>query len=509
MTSAATDVRPPAFPAPRPAARPSRNFFARHWRGDYSLVRSYWLHTASMQFGTVTLSAGITHALAHNAPARAASSALLVIYTLGLILWVWAIVGTWRAAERERAEKQRAGLSGVWSTVAKLMILLGAIGTGSRVVNDLPRLGAHLRTALGEQAASPFTVTPQRDGRAVLFTGGINDGAADALEQALRKTPGATTVVLRSEGGWLREGALVAEVIRRHRLHTYVERTCASACTIAFLAPGATDSELWRAYAAAGLPNAFVRHVQATSFDTMWFPTARELLDNGVVTRASSGGEYATMATLLTTREALATELRTAPLYATLERKYPAHFKSLLDSIWPALQRNASDAEIIAQLRTQSSRLYRALLPTAPDTLLLANARLTIDQAETLQRISPEACVGYLDGTAGPGTVAARLPGTLLTREQALFSDLVQAADPEHAPMVTRAQAMPALQLAIAALPVQEQRVLTFPTLRHTAPAAARCRALINFSQAILALPDADRALALRGIYAPTAAPDA
>ena len=92
------------------------------------------------------------------------------------------IVGTWRAAEREQAEKRRAGLSGVWCKVAKLMILLGAIGTGSRVVNDLPRLGAHVRTALGEQAASPFAVTPQRDGRAVLFTGGINDGAADALE---------------------------------------------------------------------------------------------------------------------------------------------------------------------------------------------------------------------------------------------------------------------------------------------------------------------------------------
>ncbi|AOE92034.1 MULTISPECIES: membrane protein [Ralstonia solanacearum species complex] len=537
MTSAATHVCPPACPAdPQPAAHPSRNVFVRHWRGDYSLVRSYWLHTALMQFGTVTLSAGITHALAHNAPARAASSALLLIYALGLVLWMWAIVGTWRAAEREQAEKRRAGLSGVWCKVAKLMILLGAIGTGSRVVNDLPRLGAHVRTALGEQAASPFAVTPQRDGRAVLFTGGINDGAADALEQALRKTPGATTVVLRSEGGWLREGTLVAAVIRRHRLHTYVERTCASACTIAFLAgddraaapgarigfhrpraigadqdqaPGATDSALWSAYAAAGLPDAFVRHVQATPFDAIWFPTDRELLDNGVVTRASSGGEYATMATLLTTREALSAELRAAPLYATLERKYPAHFKSLLDNIWPALQRHASDAEIIAQLRAQSSRLYRVLLPTAPDALLLANARLTIDQAQTLQRISPEACVGYLDGTAGPGTIAARLPGALLTREQALFSDLVQAADPEHAPMVTRAQAMPALQLAIAALPAQEQRVLTFPTLRHTAPAAARCRALIDFAQAILSLPDADRVLALRGIYAPTSAPDA
>jgi hypothetical protein len=535
MTSAASNARPPTLPAdPQPVQRPSRNFFARHWRGDYSLVRSYWLHTALLQFCVVALSAGVTHALAHNAPARAASSALLVIYAFGLVLWIWAIVGTWRAAQREQTEKTRHGLANIWPAAAKLMILLGAVGTGSRIVNDLPRLAEHLHTALGQQAASPFVVRAQRDGRAVLFTGGMNDGAADALEDTLRKTPDATTVVLRSEGGWLREGALVAEVIRRHHLRTYVERRCASACTIAFLAgddraaapgarigfhrpravgadhdqtPGATDSELWRAYATAGLPDAFVRRVQATPFDEMWFPTDQELQDNGIVTRVSPGGEFATMATLLTTRDALAAELRATPLYAALERKFPAHFNSLLDTVWPALQRGATDAEVFALLRTQSAKLYRALIPTAPDPLLFANAQLTIDQAETLQRVSPEACVAYLDGTAGASAAGARLPRALLTREQTLFTDLVLAADPEHVPVVTRAQSTPALQLALAGLPPDEQRVLTLPGLRHTAPAAARCRALIGFARSILALPLAERAVALRSIYTSTAPP--
>ncbi|WP_104654534.1 hypothetical protein [Ralstonia insidiosa] len=540
--TAASDALPPAQPTdpnvpadPQPVRVPSRNFFARHWRGDYSLVRSYWLHTALMQFGVMALSAGVTHALAHNAPARAASSALLLIYVLGVMLWIWAVVGTWRSADREQARNRLAGMTSLWPFVAKLMIALGAIGTSSRVINDLPRLQAHLRTALGEQAASPFTVVPQRDGRAVLFTGGMNDGAADALEAALRRAPNATAVVLRSEGGWLREGALVADVIRRHHLRTYVERACASACTIAFLAgedraaapgarlgfhrpravgadhdqmPGATDSELWRAYAAAGLPDAFIRRVEGTPFDHMWFPSPQELLDNHVVTRASPGGEYATMTTQFTTRDALAAELRGVALYAALERKYPAHFNRLLDTVWQALKRNAGDAEVMALLHTQSAKLYRALIPTAPDVLLFANAQLTIDEAQALQRLSPEACVAYLDGTADAVAATARLPRALIAREQTLFSDLVQAADPEHVPVVTRAQALPALQLAIAALPLQEQRVLTLPALRHTTPPAERCQALIHFAHSILALPEAERALALRGMYAATSAPD-
>ncbi|GCB02796.1 hypothetical protein [Ralstonia sp. SET104] len=530
MTSAASDALPPTVPTdPHRQRAPSRNFFARHWRGDYGLARSYWLHTALMQFGMVALSAGVTHALAHNAPARAASSALLVIYVMGLALWIWAVVGTWRSADREQARSRRAGLSNPWPLIAKVMIVLGAVGTSSRVISDGPRLGAHLRTALGEQAASPFTVIPQRDGRAILFNGGINDGAADALETALRKAPNATAVVLRSEGGWLREGTLMADVIRRHHLQTYVERACASACTIAFLAgvdraaapgarigfhrpravgadhdqtPGAIDSELWLAYADAGLPDAFVRRVQNTPFDQMWFPTAQELLANHIVTRTSPGGEYATMATQLRTREALATELRSAPLYAALERKYPAHFSRLIDALWPELQRNATDAQAEALLRGQTGKLYRALIPTAPNALLFANAQLTLEQAQALQRVSPEACVAYLDGTSGASAAAARLPRALVKREQALFSDLMQAADPDHAPVVTRAQTLPALQLAVAALPLDEQRVLTLPALRHTAPPAERCRALIGFSRSILALPETERALALRGMYA-------
>lgn len=536
MTSAASDAAlPPTVPTdPHPERTPSRNFLARHWRGDYSLARSYWLHTALMQFGVVALSAGVTHALAHNAPARAASSALLVIYVMGLALWIWAVVGTWRAADREQARNRLAGLSNPWPLIAKVMIVLGAVGTSSRVVNDGPRLGAHLRTALGEQAASPFAVMPQRDGRAILFSGGINDGAADALEAALRKAPNATAVVLRSEGGWLREGTLVADVIRRHHLRTYVERACASACTIAFLAgedraaapgarlgfhrpravgaehdqsPGATDSELWRAYSDAGLPDAFVRRVQDTPFDQMWFPTAQELLADHVVTRASPGGEYATMATQLNTREALAAELRSAPLYAALERKYPAHFSRLIDTLWPELQRNVTDAQAMTLLREQTGKLYRALIPTAPNALLFANAQLTLEQAQALQRVSPEACVAYLDGTPGASAAAARLPRTLVTREQTLFSDLMQAADPDHAPVVTRAQSLPVLQLAVAALPPAQQRVLTVPALRHSTPPAERCQALIGFSRSILALPEAERALALRGMYADTSAP--
>jgi len=446
------------------------------------------------------------------------------------------VVGTWRSAQHEQARCQRVGMSNLWTLVAKIMIVLGAVGTSSRVIHDVPRLGAHLRTALGEQAASPFTVMPQRDGRAVLFSGGMNDGAADTLEAALRKAPQATAVVLRSEGGWLREGTLVADVIRRHHLRTYVEHSCASACTIAFLAgvdraaapgarigfhrpravgadhdqtPGSTDSELWRAYTDAGLSDAFVRRVQGTPFEQMWFPTAQELLANHVVTRASPGGEYATMATQLNTREALAAELRSAPLYAALERKYPAHFGRLINTVWPDLQRNATDAEVVTLLREQTGKLYRALIPTAPNVLLFANAQLTLEQAQALQRVSPEACVAYLDGTTGASAAAARLPRALVTREQALFADLMQAADPDHAPVVTRAQTLPVLQLAVAALPLDEQRVLTLPALRHTAPPAERCRALIGFARSILALPETERALALRGMYADASAPDA
>ena len=74
------------------------------------------------------------------------------------------------------------------------------------------------------------------EGRVVSFSGGINDGAAAAIDKAIGAALRVGTVLLHSPGGWLREGKRMADVVRRYQLNTRVEGECFSACTLVLLA---------------------------------------------------------------------------------------------------------------------------------------------------------------------------------------------------------------------------------------------------------------------------------
>lgn len=158
-------------------------------------------------------------------------------------------------------------------------------------------------------------------------------------------------------------------------------------------------------------------------------------------------------------------------------------------------------------LHEQTGKLYCALIPTAPDALLFANARLMLEQAQALQRVSPEAYVAYLDSTPRVSAAAARPPRMPVTHERTLFSDLTRATDPDRVPVVTCMQSLPVLQLAVAAPPLTQQRVLTAPVLRYSTSPAERYQALIGFSRSILTLPETGHALALHSMYADASTP--
>ena len=123
---------------------------------------------------------------------------------------------------------------------------------------------------------------------------------------ALVETP-TVRVILDSPGGHIEAVLEVAEIIRSHNLDTYVNRMCASACTIAFLAGHKrVVSETGRlgfhqaqgpvisieqanfllqlAYQNSSLPAAFVAHVLRTLPQDLWVPDLGELRKSGIVT---------------------------------------------------------------------------------------------------------------------------------------------------------------------------------------------------------------------------------
>ena len=192
----------------------------------------------------------------------------------------------------------------------------------------------------GNAAPLPASTTPaiqlSPDGETIYLVGELTEGSFLKFDAALLDAPKVRRVYLASIGGLTIEGRLIAALVRKRRLDTYVEYYCASACTQVFVAGRervigkdaqlgfhqavvvdkdgqakrvrrATDRRLSPmlvfgingndtlrlAYEQAGIDPAFVARVLEQPHSDMWIPAPAELQAARVITRQSVRPEIA------------------------------------------------------------------------------------------------------------------------------------------------------------------------------------------------------------------------
>ena len=294
-----------AMRRPRPAAR--TGLLWRHLAGEYSLSRSYWVHTVLVGWGFAFAGAWLLSAIADRSTARSISIGVLALQPVFILVWMWSMTGTTVSALR----KLFVGPGRLWAVLALLVMAAGAVAGAHQMRQLGPALKEHLQVALGKQPGKEFVVTLSGDGRVISFVGGVNDGAGAAIDKAIAAAPQVGTLLLDSPGGWIKEGIRMADVVRRYGLNTRVEHDCYSSCTIVLLAgqsrsAGAdahigfhrgraigesgrgqrpVPSEEADIYRQAGLREAFVRRIVATPNDSIFIPSRSELLHEDVLTR--------------------------------------------------------------------------------------------------------------------------------------------------------------------------------------------------------------------------------
>ncbi len=163
-----------------------------------------------------------------------------------------------------------------------------------------------------------YTLTLTDSGRLVRLNGSIEIGLSGDLEALLRAHPGVEGIVLKSEGGHVYEGRGVANVIRGHKLDTYVFEACNSACTMLFIS-GAIRTmgdqgqlgfhQYWlearyptpfidrnteqnkdrEFYRDRDIDEAFLQRIFDAPHSDIWFPTHEELLQARVIHRVRGG----------------------------------------------------------------------------------------------------------------------------------------------------------------------------------------------------------------------------
>src|SRR5215831_14166930 len=99
-------------------------FLRRHWRGEYSLPRSYWLHgvffAILIGLGGAFLGAALKNAEGTGSPYLLPLAITAIVYGLcWFVYFIWVTGGTWRSATRR---------GGFWARVAKIALVLGWLG---------------------------------------------------------------------------------------------------------------------------------------------------------------------------------------------------------------------------------------------------------------------------------------------------------------------------------------------------------------------------------------------
>jgi hypothetical protein len=76
------------------------NFIKKHWRGDYSLGKSYWVNTFLVSGFLVLGVNAFFQFFTERTHARYVSIAVLLVTALTFAVWSWSTIGTWRSASK-------------------------------------------------------------------------------------------------------------------------------------------------------------------------------------------------------------------------------------------------------------------------------------------------------------------------------------------------------------------------------------------------------------------------
>ena len=494
----------------------SNNYVVRHWRGELSLPVSYWVNGSLLGIVLLILFLVIAE-LAKEWTLRATAFVVLSMLALTIAVTVWSIVGIMRSA----SEHSKRGGDAGWATAAQVLTVLGAVSFAVRLATDIgPQMKEHASIAFNADSITQVNATVAMDGQSLKLQGMLGTGSFDHAKQALLAAPAVRTIVLDSPGGRLREAEQLAALVREKSLNTYVEGQCLSACTYVFLAgddraatpnaqigfhpptfAGTSVSKAGLAdmlayYRTAGISESFLTRVRHTPSNEMWYPTRDELIDNGVLTRVSLGGETTSGYTEFRSRSELALAYRSFPLMKAVDERYPGTIDSALDAAWAKVEAGAADADISAAARQVMSKIYPKLLLTANEEGLQGFLEIMIKQLDAARQLGPKACGLYLEAKLD----ATKVFSKDLVQEELNWGLNALRSEPIAKPMPSQEEVDSAFASIWTHLPEPYLQVVAAPNDFVDQP-KLRCDAMFSFYEAVAELPASSRATVLRAMF--------
>lgn len=306
------------------------SYIGKHWHGEYGLGISFFVSCFLVPLiSFIVLEALIDGVLRYTnysgITMKDMISLLVVTYSIALITIIivssWAIVGTWRAATNRNnhtGKKFLVRLAKGFLAVQTVFVLFSAI-----IISNTLQMIAY------NPWGNPLILGSDRRPEAYKLTieneilhinGEIARGLNIDVYDMLEKHPEIKIVHLESKGGRRLVGYSLAGLFEERGISTFVEGTCASACTTAFLGgrkrllhpsghlmfhvarhipgrnhkfSGAVKTRMNRTFMEEhGIPLWFINKALSTPPEDVWTPTHSELLEAGILTAISSTPSY-------------------------------------------------------------------------------------------------------------------------------------------------------------------------------------------------------------------------
>lgn len=520
----------PRTPPQRPkVVRPTQgSYLRRHWRGELSLARSYWLNNVVL---ATPLALGLTGLMSWISVKGDSLQVSAIVTLLGfpllMALDVWCIVGAWRAAAAYLREQG----SLLWGWLARISLALGALQLLASVVFGLlPNLGEFWLMARGIDPLGQAKFSLSADGRSLRLDGviGMGDGERLSALLASEAARGLRRVELSSPGGRVTEAERMAAALKRHGHESRAVGTCASACTLVFLAGNPrqltptgqlgfhrastgtynpvfeelANQHLASTYRDLGLPQSMIDTTLRTPSRSMWFVPRDELLRHALIAPSPQTlaiplpGDKATLADF-------DDALRMHPVWEALERRTAGTIDAVAKRMWAARSAGATDEDVQAAALQPLAQQMPALLNGTDVALRRRYVQLVAEQLKAL-RMPPQprtrpACRDLLDGRLG---ARQQLPLALQVRETQWLEDAANGAPPRWLPKPPSAIEIEVLDRSVGshALGMLARLWANAPDAPGTA-VGAPCEPVIATLDRLQAQPPARRELAERLLF--------
>ena len=396
-------------------------YILKHWRGELSLAISFWVNYFLIQNATSFLLNWFAQSSPIDHPVISARVIILIVI-IYLFIYIWQIVGLWRACNRHVAVYCKA----FWARTVQTIVVLGLIASLGNIALYGGIYKEVYQFGFQKDTTPAYSLTLRKDDSLIHLEGGLKFGVSKDVAALLKDHPDVKGIILDCDGGWIYEGRKLSKLILVYGLDTYTLEGCYSAGTIAFisgtnrfLGTGANlgfhqysmdyenlreladmekeQEEDLRIFKRKGIKKEFLEKLYGASAEDFWYPSIDELLSAGVIhgvvnTSDLTPIEYGEGIKDINVKEILLD----IPVYRTLQKYESEVFEQIITGMNEQFKKGATFLEIQETGANRIWMLASRLLSMSSDETLIRFGQILVDMSRKLVEIDPFLCLKFV-----------------------------------------------------------------------------------------------------------------